>query len=100
MGDGTLRNTDILETIHNNVPKYSYIHHSADTLYFHNLNRSDVHKFDLRLYEGDDMKTLEDKVLPNWSAVLVFEQNLEIEYRKEDTNKMNEFAYTLGHPTR
>ena len=93
-------NTDILETIINNVPKYGYIHHSADTLYFHNLNRADVHKFDLRLYEGDDMQSLDDEELPNWSAVLVFEQNLEIEYHKEDTHKMNEFAYTLGHPTR
>jgi len=79
MGDnGTLRNTDILDSIVNNVTKFSYIHHSADTLYFHNLNRSDIHKFDLRLYEGDDMKALVDEVLPNWSAVLVFEQNLEI----------------------
>ena len=52
MGDnGVLRNTDILESIVNNVPKYSYIHHSADTLYFHNLNKPDIHKFDLRFYE-------------------------------------------------
>jgi hypothetical protein len=101
MGDnGTLRNTDILESIVNNVPKFSYIHYSADTLYFHNLNRADVHKFDLRLYESDDLKALVDEVLPNWSAVLVFEKNLEMEYHKEDTTRMNEFAYTLGHPTR
>jgi hypothetical protein len=39
------------ESIVNNVPKYSYIHHSADTLYFHNLNKPDIHKFDLRFYE-------------------------------------------------
>jgi hypothetical protein len=62
MGDhGILRKTDILESIVNNVPKLSYIHHSADTLYFHNLNRSDINKFDLRLYEGDDMKALVDE---------------------------------------
>jgi len=101
MGEsGILRKTGILESIVNNVPKFSYIHHSVDTLYFHNLNRSDINKFDLRLYEGDDMKALVDEVLPNWNAVLVFEQNLEIEYHKEDTARMNEYAYTVGHPTR
>jgi len=41
-----------------------------------------------------------DEVLPNWNAVLVFEQNLEIEYHKEETSRMNEYAYTVGHPTR
>ena len=97
---GALRNTDVLESIVNNVPTYRYIRHSADALYFHNLNKSDIHKFDLKLYEGDDMKPLADEVLPNWSAVLVFEQNLEIEYHQEHTSKLNEFAYTLGHPTR
>jgi len=101
MGDnGILRNTDILESIVNNVPKFSYIHHAADTLYFHNLNRSDVTKFDLRLYQGDDMKQLVDEVLPDWNAVLVFEQNLEIEYHKDQTARLNDYAYTLGHPTR
>jgi len=101
MGDnGILRKTNILESIVNNVPKFSYIHHAADTLYFHNLNRSDVSKFDLRLYEGDDMKQLVDEILPDWNAVLVFEQNLEIEYHKEETARLNDYAYTLGHPTR
>ena len=70
MGEnGILRKTDILESIVNSVPKFSYIHHSADILYFHNLNRSDVTKFDLRLYEGDDMKALVDEILPNWNGV-------------------------------
>ena len=64
-GNGILRKTDILESIVNDVPKFSHLHTSADTLYFHNLNRSDVTKFDLRLYEGDDMKALVDEVLPN-----------------------------------
>ena len=101
MGEnGILRKTDILESIVNNVPKFSYIHHAADTLYFHNLNRADVTKFDLRLYEGDDMKALVDEVLPDWNAVLVFEQNLETEYHKEDTARMKDYAYSLGHPTR
>jgi hypothetical protein len=101
MGDnGILRKTDILESIVNDVAKFSYIHHAADTLYFHNLNRADVTKFDLRLYEGDDMKALVDEVLPDWNAVLVFEQNLEIEYHKEETARLNDYAYTLGHPTR
>jgi len=101
MGEnGILRKTDVLESIVNNVPKFSYIHHSADTLYFHNLNRADVTKFDLRLYEGDDMAALVDEVLPDWNAVLVFEQNLEIEYHKEETARMNDYAYTVGHPTR
>jgi len=98
-GNGILRKTDILESIVNNVPKISYIHHSSDTLYFHNLNRSNVTKFDLRLYEGDDMKALVDEVLPDWSAVLIFEQNLEIEYHKEETARLNDYAFTLGHPT-
>ena len=101
MGDnGILRKTDILESIVNDVPKFSYIHHAADTLYFRNLNRADVTKFDLRLYEGDDMKQLMDEILPDWNAVLVFEQNLEIEYHKEETARLNDYAYTLGHPTR
>jgi len=101
MGEnGILRKTDILESIVNNVPKFSYIHHAADTLYFHNLNRSDVTKFDIRVYESDDMKQLVDEVLPDWNAVLVFEQNLETEYHKEDTARMNDYAYSLGHPTR
>ena len=101
MGDnGILRKTDMLESIVNDVAKFSYIHHAADTLYFHNLNRADVTKFDLRLYEGDDMKALVDEVLPDWNAVLVFEQNLEIEYHKEETARLNDYAYTLGHPTR
>ena len=79
MGEnGILRKTDILESIVNDVPKFSYIQHSADTLYFHNLNKANVTKFDMRLYEGDDMKALANEVLPDWSAVLVFEQNLEI----------------------
>jgi hypothetical protein len=100
MGDhGILRKTDILESIVNNVPKFPYIHHSADTLYFHTL-KADVTKFDMRLYEGDDMKALVDEVLPDWSAVLVFEQNLEIEYHKEETARLNNYAYTVGHPTR
>ena len=46
------------------------------------------------------MISLADEILPNWSACLVFEQNLEIEYHKEDTSRMNEFAYSRGHPTR
>jgi len=101
MGDnGILRNTDILESIVNNIPKFSYIHHAADTLYFHNLNRSDVTKFDLRLYQGDDMKQLVDEVLPDWNAVLVFEQNIEIEYHRRETERLNDYAYTVGHPTR
>jgi len=44
--DGNLRNTDILESIVNNVPTHSNIHHSVDTLYFHNLNTSDMLEYD------------------------------------------------------
>ena len=46
------------------------------------------------------MNSISDEVLPNWSALLVFERNLVTEYHNEHSLKLNEFAYTLGHPTR
>jgi hypothetical protein len=98
--NGTLRGTDILESVVNDVPKYSWIHHSANTLYFHDLNKADVHKFDIRLFGDDDIKTLDDEILPNWTAILVFEQNAEIEYHKDETEDYNKMGYALGHPTR
>jgi hypothetical protein len=89
--------TDILEKIINDVPKYSYIHHTADTLYYHQLPKNNINHFNLRLL-NHNYELINDAILPDWQAVLIFEQTHEIEYHKEDIIAYAEEAYRKGHP--
>ena len=95
--NGVCIKTDILEKVVNNVPKYSYIHHQADTLYFHELKKNNINYFNIRL-DNHDYKLIDEEIMPDWTAVLIFEQTHEIEYHKEDIVAYKERAYELGHP--
>lgn len=95
--NGICQPTDILEKVVNNVPKYSYIHHHADTLYYHQLPKSNINHFNIRLL-NHNYQLIDDDLMPDWTAVIIFEQTHEIEYHKEDIIAYQDRAYQLGHP--
>lgn len=81
----------------NDVPKFSWIHHSPSVLSYHQLTQSDIRIFSIELLDSN-MIPLSNEILPNWSACVIFEEIEEIEYRKEDILAYKERAYILGHP--
>ena len=89
--------TDIIEKIINDVPKFSYIHHKADQLYYHQLSKSKIKTFNIRL-DDHNYKPIDDNVLPNWNAVIIFEQTLPVIDNHDEIMKYKEKSYEIGHP--
>jgi len=93
---GLCRPTNILETIVNTSAKFSYLHHSANTLYYHKIDGL-KNTFDIQLLD-EDGKELTNLSCPDWKAVLIFETVEKIEYHKEAIKKYNNEGYRIGHP--
>ena len=89
--------TDIVEKVVNNVPKFSYLHHQADTLYFHQLSKNNIKTFNIRL-DDHNYKPIDERILPDWSAVVIFEQTFQVIDHHDDIINYKEKAYEMGHP--
>jgi hypothetical protein len=88
--------TNILETVVNDVAKFSYLHHNANKLYFHKLNNKGVSRFDIQLLDTN-YNVIEGITCADWKAVLIFEELEEIEYHAEDIERYNAEGYRRAH---
>lgn len=99
MREGRAIRTNILETIPNVSSKFSFLHHSNETLSFHDLKGSILTHFDLILLD-ENMNEFDPDGIDDWKAVIVFQEVQQIVKTQEEIQRFNDIAYALGHPTR
>ena len=90
--------SDVLQFINNDVPKYSYLTYHTDTPMWNVLTKKDINHFDVQIRDHRG-HLYPRSALADFVLVLMFETVEEIEYNKDDIIAYNAMAYREGHPT-
>ena len=90
--------SDVLQFINNDVPKYSYLTYHTDTPMWNVLTKKDINYFDVEIRDHRG-HLYPRSALADFLMVIMFETIEEMEYNKDDIIAYNAMAYKLGHPT-
>ena len=99
MKNGIAMKTNILESVPNTSQKFSYLHHSNETLSFHDLKGSKITHFDIILLD-ENFNEFDQDSIDDYKCVIVFEEVQEIIQTQEQIRRYADIAYSMGHPTR
>ena len=90
--------SDVLQFINNDVPKYSYLTYHTDTPMWNVLTKKDLNYFDVQIRDHRG-HLYPRSALADFVLVLMFETIEEMEYNKDEIIAYNSMAYRVGHPT-
>lgn len=88
--------TSILEFIHYNSDRFSWIHYNTSTPHYHYLNKTSIHELDIQLRSAN-MTILSHKEIGEYNMVLVFECLAEPEFGPKFIKEWNDEGYRMAH---
>ena len=90
--------SDVLQFINNEVPKYSYLTYHTDVPMWQILTTNYINHFDIEIRDHKG-HLYPRSAIANFVLVLMFETVQEMEYNKDELQAYNALGYRLGHPT-